>query len=278
MKNQIFTATGCARCKITKRFMQQQNIDYDEFDIKAEGKDAFARFYRENRKDIYRDNDGVEFPVFSDGSAIRQGVGVVIGYLMTGDGLSGFIKRSALHGEWIDGFDISGGNPANAGKLLQVLAFLKQNGLKIQATTDGRNASVLEQVIDKSMADRVIMEVRGPASLYSRLLGEEISSDEIFRSIALTARSPQYSFYTTVAPFVRVDGAVSYLTPEEIGETARMIEEASGSKKHPYLLKGWNPKNLLDDRIKSAEPLPDSAMFKYRTAARRYQVMTEIDK
>jgi glutaredoxin len=278
MKKIIFTATGCARCKITKRFMQQQNIDYDEFDIKAEGKDAFARFYRENRNAIYRDADGVEFPVYSDGSAIRQGVGAVIGYLIAGDGLRGFITRSTLHGEWIDGFDISGGNPANAGQLLQVLAFLKQNGLKIQAVTDGRNAAVLEQMIDKRLVDRVIMEVRGPEALYGCLLGEEIASGEIFRSIALTIKFPEYAFYTQVAPIARADGTVSYLTHEEIEATAKMIEAAGGSKKHPYRLRRCDPTSIPDDRIQSIEPLPDSAMFKYRTAARRYQVLTEIDK
>lgn len=278
MTNIIFTATGCARCKITKRFLQQQNIAYDEFDIKAEGKEAFAKFYRENRKAIYRDADGVEFPVFYDGSVIRQGVGVVIGHLIAGDGLSGFIKRSTLHGEWIDGFHISDGNPANAGDLFEVLTFIKQNGLKIEATTDGRNAEVLKQVMDKGLADRMVMEVKGPQALYASLLGQEIASDEISQSIVLVAKFPEYAFYTTVAPVKRADKTVSYLTPEEIGETAKMIEDASGSKKHPYRLRRFDPKTAPDHRTSSVEALPENAMFKYRTAARRYQVMTEIEK
>ena len=85
MSNAIYTATGCARCKITKQFMQENGIDYEEYDFKGEGKEAFSRFYRANRSDIYRDKDGVEFPVFTDGKAIRQGVSVVIGYLLAGD-------------------------------------------------------------------------------------------------------------------------------------------------------------------------------------------------
>jgi pyruvate formate lyase activating enzyme len=191
--------------------MQERNIDYDEFDFKAEGKDAFNKFYRENRKDIYRDKDGVAFPVFTDGSAIRQGVSVVIGYLIAGDRLKGFINLSALHGEWIDGFDLSGGEPAHTEELLQVLAFLKQNGYKIQVTADGRNATVLEQVIEKGLTDRVIMAVRGPAALYEALAGMPVSQQELNRSIALTARCQQYRFYTPVAPLVRADGTAGFL-------------------------------------------------------------------
>jgi pyruvate formate lyase activating enzyme len=278
MTNKIFTATGCARCKITKRFMQQQSIDYDEFDIKAEGKDAFAKFYRENRKDIFRDADGVEFPVFSDGEAIRQGVSVILGFLIAGDGLSGFIKRSLLHGEWIDGFDISGGDPKRADELVEVLGYLKQNGLKVQVTTDGRNADVLEQVVDKSLADRVIMQIMGPAHLYPATTGTSVEQDELARSMALASRCAQYQFRSVIAPLVRDDGTVGYLTPEEIAEAAKLIESATGSKKHPYQIAVQEPGKSSDERLQGLEALPSSALFKYRTAARRYMVMAEIEK
>ncbi|MGD9188918.1 MAG: hypothetical protein PVI89_11930 [Desulfobacteraceae bacterium] len=282
MTNQIYTATGCVRCKITKRFMKENDIGYEEYDFKAEGKDAFSQFYRANRKEIFRDKDGVEFPVFTDGKVIRQGLSVVVGYLIAGEALDGFIGRSLLHGEWIDGFDISGGDPARTDDLiddlLKVLSYLKQNGLKIQITTDGRNAAVLEAVKEKNLADKIIMDVRGPAALYGSLAGADIDEEELKRSIALATRFSDYRFQTTIAPLVRKDGAVNYLTPEEVGETARMIEAATGSKKHPYQLKAFDPKQTAEDQLKSTEPLPSSALFKYRTAARRYMVMTEIEK
>jgi pyruvate formate lyase activating enzyme len=278
MTNQIYTATGCARCKITKRFMKENSIDYEEYDFKTNGQEAFSQFYRANRSDIYRDKDGVEFPVFTDGEVIRQGVSVVIGYLIAGNALAGFIGRSGLHGEWIDGFDISGGDPARTGELLQVLAYLKQNRLKVQLTTEGHNADVLQAVLDKSLAERVIMEVKGPAALYGALAGTTIDEDELKQSIALTARFPEYTFYTTVAALVRDDGTVDYLAPDEIGETAKLIETATGSKKHPYELRGFDPQQTDEKRLKTVDSLPASALFKYRTAARRHMVMTEIEK
>ncbi len=278
MTHQIYTATGCARCRITKRYMQENDISYEEFDFKADGREAFSQFYRSHRKEIFRDKDGVEFPVFTDGRAICQGVSVIVGYLIGGGDLSGFIGRSALHGEWIDGFDISGGHPDHTDKFLRVLTFLKQNSLKIQVTTDGRNASVLEAVYDKKLADRVLMEVRGTAALYKSLVGVAIDEDELKQSVALTARFEDYRFSTTIAPMTREDGTLAYLAPEVVGDTAKLIEEATGSKKHPYQLKAFDPQKATDEKLKSIEPLPPGAMFKYRTSARRYMVMAEIQK
>jgi len=278
MSNTIYTATGCARCKITKRYMKSQGIFYDEFDIKAEGKDAFAKFYRENRNRIYRDKDGVEFPVFTDGDAIRQGVGVIIGYLTAGDKLKGYIGRSKLHGEWIDGFNVSGGNPALTDELIAVLAHLRQSGMKIQLTGNGKNASVMEKLLANKIGDRFIMTVKGPADCYAQMLGEDVISDEISRSIYLATKFPDYKFITEIAPVIRKDGSATFLTPEEIGEAAKMIEAATGSKKNPYFLCACPLETFNNVRFNTLEPLPDTAMFKYRTAARRFQVMTEFEK
>jgi len=278
MTNYIYTATGCARCKITKRFMQENDIDYEEYDIKANGREVFSEFYRSNRNMIYRGKDGVEFPVFTDGEVIRQGVNAVIGHLVAGEDLSGFIDRSTLHGDWIDGFTISGGKSEFSEGLLRVLTFLKQNNLKIEVSTDGHNIALLQSVFNKKLVDRVIVDIKGPAGLYEPLGAESIDETELKQTIALAAQFPEYQYYSTVAPLDRKDGTVSYLKPEEIGETARLLEDATGNKKHAYKLRVFDPQQAVDGRFKSIEPLPASAMFKYRGAARRYMVMTEIER
>jgi len=278
MTYQIYTATGCARCKITRRFMQENAVDYEEHDIKAGGQESFSEFYRANRSMIYRDTEGVEFPVFTDGEVIRQGVGAVIAHLVGGNQLAGFVEQSSLHGEWIDGFNISGGDPEFSEGLLRVLDYIKQNSLKIQISTDGRNADLLQSVMDRNLANRVIADIKGPASLYGPLTGVPLDEAELRQTIALAVKFPEYQFFSTVAPLERPDGTVRYLTPDEIGETARMIEAATGSKKHAYKLRAFDPQQAIDDRFRTLEPLPASAMFKYRTAARRYMVLTEIEK
>ncbi len=278
MTNEIYSATGCARCKITKKYMKDNGIDYAEFDFKAEGKDAFAQFYRTHRKNIFRDKDGVEFPVFYDGNNIRQGVSVIIGYLIAGDKLDGFISRSLLHGEWIDGFDISGGDVQAADNLYEVLSCLKSSGLKVQVTTNGKNAAVLETIVNRNLCDRIIMEVKGPASLYQKLCGQEIIEDELKKSINIAGTVSEHAFYSVVAPLERENGDIEFLTTEEISATAELIEAATASKKQPYELRLFDSKESNDIRFQSMEPMAPSTMFKYRTAARRYQVMTEIEK
>ena len=278
MENVIYSATGCARCKITKAYLKENNITFEEFDFKAAGKEAFAQFYRSNRSQVFRDKDGVEFPVFTDGKNIRQGVSVIIGYLIAGDGLSGYIGRSLLHGEWIDGFDISTGDPDQLENLVAVLKHLKKNGLKIQAICHGPNADILEKILAHGLVDRLIMEVKGSPELYGQLTGRELDADELSKSIELATKFPEFQFFTTIAPMKRVDGVIDFLTPEEIGSTARIIEMNSGSKKNLYILKPFDPSAVEDEQLKNLEPLPSTMMFKYRTQARRYQVMTEIEK
>ena len=92
----IFSATGCMRCKIVKSYMDDHAMVYEEHDIKAEGKDAFNLFYRENRPNIYRGKDGVEFPILFTGKKIIQGVGEILAFLKAEDRLNEFVKRSDL--------------------------------------------------------------------------------------------------------------------------------------------------------------------------------------
>ncbi len=277
MTNQIFTATGCSRCKITKGYMADNAIDYEEHDIKAEGKQIFSQFYRANRSNIYRSADGVEFPVFTDGNTIRQGVGAIVAYLMAQGRLDGFISTGTLHGQWLDGIDISGGNPEHSEDLINVLGFLKSNGLKLQMTTDGHNAKVFETIVDKGLCDRVIMEVRGPFDLYDKLCGRLIDEAELKRSVKLASKCPEYHFFTTIGS-VPDDNGMRHLAPGEVASAAQLINDATGSKKHPYEIRPENLSQNKNNACKDIESLPEAAMFKYRTAARRYMVMTEIKK
>lgn len=280
MEKIIYTATGCARCKIAKKFMAEKGIDYREFDIKGDGKDSFGQFYRNNRSAIFRGKEGIEFPVFVDGGFIRQGVGVVVAYLHAGTALDGFIGRSDLSHGWMDGIHVSGGDPSLADSLILVLSFLKRQGLKLQLDTMGRNVSLLERLLGSGLGDRVIMEVKGPLDLLCSTGAGGVDPAEVKKTIALVAKFPEYRFVTTVTPVVRQEDPfeVRYLTPEEIGETARLIQEATESQKQPYLLRLFDPETSADQRIRSMEKLPADALFKYRAAARRHQVMADIEK
>jgi pyruvate-formate lyase-activating enzyme/glutaredoxin len=281
MSNTLYTATGCSRCKIAKNFMDERGIAYRELDIKAEGKEAFGQFYRNNRSAVFRGREGIEFPVFTDGTVIRQGVGVIIAFLHAGTRLDGFVGRSDLSHGWMDGIHVSEGEPALSNDLAAVLSYIKSNGLTLQVDTDGRNASVLERLLQENLADRVVMDLKGPLDLYGRILGREIDPEEVKRTIGIVARFPEYRFRTTVAPVIRQEGTVQdigFLTPEEIAQTAGLIREATGNHKQPYVLRIFEPESALDERLRSVKRLTANDLLRHRSAARKYQVLTEIEK
>jgi pyruvate formate lyase activating enzyme len=273
----IYSATGCTRCKIVMAKMRQLGIEYREHDMKAEGKEAFQRFYAANRKAIYRGPDGVEFPILADGETIRQGLGPALARLQAGpDGLAGFFRIGALHKEWLDGIDVSGGDAAETDGFLAVLRELKKNAMKLEIETDGKNAALLETVIREGLADRLVMHVRGPLALYAQLAGGPRAEDEIKKSIALVAAFPAKQFVTTVAPLRRPGGEISYLTPGEVAEAAALI--AAADKQQPYLLRLFRPESAGDEALRQAEPLTPGQLLPYRSAARVHQVRAEIEK
>ncbi len=272
----IYSATGCTRCKIIMAKMRQLGIGYQEHDMKAEGKEAFQRFYAANRRAIYRGQDGVEFPILTDGATIRQGLGPALAWLQAGtDGLAGFFRIGVLHKEWLDGIDVSGGDAAEADAFLTVLRELKKNAMKLEIATDGKNAALLETVVREGLADRLVMNVRGPLALYDRLAGGPRDGDEIRRSIAIVAAFPAKQFVTTVAPLRRADGETAYLTPGEVAEAAALI---AADKQQPYLLRLFRPESAGDEALRQVAPLTAGQFLPYRSAARAHQVKTEIEK
>ncbi|MGD2269880.1 MAG: glutaredoxin domain-containing protein [Desulfobacterales bacterium] len=281
MKVTLFTASGCTRCKVAKRFMDERGVAYAEKDINGEGKEDFQHFYRDHRRTIYRSEEGVQFPILSDVLEIRQGLARVLAYVLAGSELDGFIGYGDRTGDWVDGLHVSGGDVSEAEAFSEVLRFLKKNGVKLELDTDGRNADLLERLLEEGMGDRVVMDVKGPLSLYAQILRVPIDDTEIRKAIRLVPRFPEYRFETTVVPLVSEEvgsPGFRHLTPDEIGKTAELIEEVTGDSRQPYVLRPFRPEHVLQERLKSLEVLPQKDLLHYRTAARRHLVYTEIEK
>jgi glutaredoxin/pyruvate-formate lyase-activating enzyme len=275
----IFSATGCVRCKITRQFLKEHDLAFRDHDALGEGREVFKSFYQKNRRNIYRGPDGIEFPVYADGEVIRQGLPAVMAHLVAGPALNGFFKPGVLHGQWLDGIDISAGDPAAGEPLVEVLHYLKRQGFKLQIVTNGVHANLLQNVLERKLADRVIMEVIGPFELYDLLLEQPVDHREIEKSMALVATCDEYRFVTPIAPVVREagdPGKISYITPEEVAAAAHLIQTATGDKGQPYWLRPFDPELADDQRLKTVEALAPNALFSYRTQARRHQVKTEI--
>jgi len=277
----LYTATGCVRCRMVRQFLKERDRTYCHHDALGEGKEAFRSFYQANRQKIYRGPDGVEFPVYCEGEIIRQGLPAVLAYLVAGTSLDGFFTHGRKHGQWIDGIEVSRGNPAHGEDFLEVLTYLKNQEFKIQVDTNGVNADLLAFVIQQKLADCIIMEVKGPLGLYGLLLQQPVEPGEIEKSIILVSKYSEHSFVTTIAPVVRQPGnppEISYITPEEVADAAKLIRTATGDSRQPYRLRLFDPRNANDERLRTCEALAPGVLFKYRTQARKYQFKTEILK
>ena len=281
MSNTLYTVTGCTRCKIVKEFMHRNGIGYVEKDIRADGKEDFQNFYKVNRAAVVRGAEGIEFPIFTDGQVIRQGIGAAIAYLHSGEVLTGFFSAGILHKERVDGIHISAGNPKYAEAFVGVLRYLKSNNMKLQLETNGKNSAILQLVFSEGLADAVIMNILGPLNLYGQILGEEVEMEDLIKTIALVAQFPKYKYQITVAPLIRNDGnppEISCLTPEETAEIAKLIEEVTKTRQNPFFIRLFKPDDAKDEGLKLIASISSSALLSYRTSARAYQVLAEIDK
>lgn len=274
----IYSAPGCLRCKIVKQYLADSGRDFQDFDALGEAKEGFKAFYRHNRSKIHRGPDGVEFPIFCEGETLMQGLPMVLGYLVAGSALDGFFKPGLLHGQWIDGIHVSGGDPDRGQEFLAVLSLLKEQNLKLEIETSGANADLLARTLEQGLADRVVMEVKGSAELYVSL-APPVDSEEIKKSITLVSESDDYCFYSTIAPVARETGdrrQISYITAEEIGAAAYLIKAATGNSQQPYQLRVFDPRTAEDPELKKIEPPAKNNLFRYRSMARKHQFKTEI--
>jgi glutaredoxin len=262
----LYTSPDCLSCKIVKAFMVERALSYEEVDIKGEGRTEFTRFYREHQPEIQRTAEGIAFPICYDGSKVRQGPGVILAWLLAGSALDGFVRQSSRGQGWIDGFDLSGGDPADGEELTIVLRYLKQQGVKIAVETDGRNSELFERLLDQKLVDEAVFTLRGPAGVYADLADRPAGPDMIRRSLQLLMQAPVQRIMLPVDRVRRADGSHSDLTPDEAAAAAALAAEATGNNRTPLLIRPL------------CEAASGAAAFKYRAAVRRHMPSAEIIK
>jgi glutaredoxin len=260
----LYTSPGCLSCRIVKAFLLERTMEFREVDIKGDGRAEFTRFYREHQPCIQRTADGIAFPICLDGGEVRQGPGVILAWLEAGPALDGFVRRNQRGQGWIDGFDLSGGDPDRAGHLAEVLRYLKKQGLRIAVETDGRNSALFELLLAEKLIDEAVFILRGPAAIYAHLADRPAAIDEIRRSLGLLVQAPAHCIVLPVESVQRADGTVSDLTPAEAAEAAALAAEATGDKRMAFYIR---PPVAQSDA---------AAAFKYRTAVRRHMLAAEI--
>lgn len=237
----LFSTTGCIRCGIAAAFMDERSISYDKPDVLGQGKDAFKEFYRDYRSAVTRGPDGIAFPILFTGGTVIQGLGPVLAFLQAGNVLDPFVTLDHPPHGWISGLDPSARPMPDGTDFLTVTRFLKKNGLNIQVDVCGRNPHILKSVITERLCDKVVFTLHGPASRYQDLTGWPLEEPDLSESLSLTTSVKDYTILLPVQPVSTPQGPGVSITPDEAAQAAGLVESATGSKKHPFLIQPLHP-------------------------------------
>lgn len=251
----VFSSTGCIRCDIVKGYLKNENIEYIEHDIKTKtGDDSFKQFYRKNRKDIRRDDKGIFFPVvILEDNTIVQDAGSTLSRIITDGRLDSMIEPNQLGHGWTGGLTLLEGSAQDTDDFLHILDIMKRGGLSVEIKTTGINSELLEKSLKANLIDRLIFLVPCEDEKRKGNSGEELKDSLRFASTA--------SNNVVVEYFTEINSETS---PAHIANTAQFMNESTNSNNLPY---------------KIFCPSPDAPnLFPFRTAARRWQVRTDIKK
>ncbi|SBW07161.1 conserved hypothetical protein [uncultured delta proteobacterium] len=269
----LYTAPDCLRCKIVKAFLAAKNLPYAAVDFK-EQKDEFNAFYRANRPVIYRNPEGIEFPLFSDGQVVRQGSGEIIAYLLSGHALEGSVTRSDLLHGWISGLYPSQCPAGQEDNYVELVRHLAEGGLQVFLQSDGRRPDLLERLLAAGNIARLALNILGPASVYAASFGGAVSNEDIARTVELVKASPKGEIRLLVSPVKRADGSVSWLTKEEAGDAAKMVAEATGQPGLPFAIAAVT--ELMPQGLQGLAPF--ELFLPYRSAVRNHLFKADIAK
>lgn len=190
------------------------------------------------------------------------------------------LKQISRKKEFVKRIVICGGEPTLQQTLPFFLRRLKEKGLAIKLDTNGSNYIVLEELLREKLVDYVAMDVKGPPQIYASLTGKEFidARDGYEKAIAVASQFPDYEFRTTVVPVIRDKEEISFMTPEEIGETAKLIYDCTGSREHKYFLQQFVPLKgeLVDSRLEKFSETPLKLLEEGEKAARKYLPKCEI--
>lgn len=270
----LYTAPDCIRCRIVKSFLAERGLEYATVDFKADAQ-TFNAFYRANRKAIYRNPEGVEFPLFDDGKVIKQGSGEIIAYLLSGHDMECCVTRSdMLHGK-IAGIYPSLCPDGQEENLLILVDRLAKGGLQVWLQVDGRKPDLLEKLLHIKDV-HVILNVVGGADAAGHIFGGAPSKEDLAKTIALVQASPDGIIRFLAVPHPADGGQWAWPQRADAAAAAQMVAEACGQPTLPYVITAITPDMAWD--IRGLDALPEQNMLVYRSASRQFLFKADIAK
>jgi pyruvate formate lyase activating enzyme len=190
------------------------------------------------------------------------------------------IKYLARKKDFINKVVICGGEPIIQHTLPYFIRKLKEKGLAVKLDTNGSDYITLGKLKEEGLVDYVAMDVKGPPQIYADIIGREFidARDGYEKAIAVVSQFPDYEFRTTIVPVIRRNEEASFMTPEEIGQTAKLIYDCTGINSHKYFLQPFVPRKgeLVDSRLESFPQTPKDILEQGLIEALKYLPNTKI--
>ncbi|MCK9595978.1 anaerobic ribonucleoside-triphosphate reductase activating protein [Candidatus Pacearchaeota archaeon] len=139
---------------------------------------------------------------------------------------------------WINAVVISGGEPTIQFSIQEFIRKIKIRGLAVKLDTNGNYSSILDKFLEENVIDYVAMDVKGPISLYPKIIGRDFidERDNIGKGLVAVSKFPDYEFRTTIIP-IYDNEKIRWMTPREIGQTAKLISNwTEGAENIKYFL------------------------------------------
>lgn len=182
---------------------------------------------------------------------------------------------------WIDGIVICGGEPTLQMDLKYFAKECKNRGLSVKLDTNGSNYVLLGKLLEEKLIDYIAMDVKGPLHLYRKLTGLEVfdDRDRLQKPLLVVQKAPDYEFRTTIAPIIRDDGQIRFMTPDEARKIAEWIVGVTGDNSHKYFLQKFvarSREEMINERFskeklpKEMHETPESLLKESYEKARKY--------
>jgi len=173
------------------------------------------------------------------------------------DDIFDFLKKRK---GFTDGVVVTGGEPTLNDGILRFMEEVKNLGFSVKLDTNGSRPSLLEEIINRSIADYVAMDIKTDPFSYAPSFIEKCAPETILKSISIIMSSAaDYEFRTTcVKPFVDPD------------IMKNICERINGAKR--YCLQKFSPTNVLDPGFfeEGGSPCDDDDMEVLRDIAAQH--------
>lgn len=267
----LYTAPDCIRCKIVKKYFADKGVEYETVDFKGDA-DTFNKFYRANRKAIYRNPEGVEFPLFMEGEVIKQGSGEILAWLLGQGELEACVTRSdMLHGK-ISGLHPSACPAGQDENYIELVKRLAEGGLEVWLQTDGRKPDLLEKLLQIPNV-HAICNIVGDENVTKQVYGGCPTKEELAKTIELVLASKDGRVRFLLMP-VEENGQWIWQTPAQAEAGAKMVADACGKPAIKFSIE-TPPEDMPIDRHGLTTP-ESGDLIKYRSAIRKHLFKADV--